>query len=151
MSMTVEEFHDALDEITQVVKRKDANLYCSVHGYVHWIGDEVSIAVEVHEPYNTNGYWQKRFMESGEVKNVGKLLNRAFNFAYAVPNQEQRALEFAIQKLHKLVEELPSDVGTQALNEIFDELRKQLLDEADRLAKHAIVHQPKGDPDEVIF
>ena len=98
----MQDFYDAIVNIQAIITSKDIN--GTVSGYVNYIGDELEIKLTASEAYDSNGYWSKEIRFSGLKTEASKLLVKAEAWAYNLPNEDDRAIEFMIQQLNKLIE-----------------------------------------------
>lgn len=135
MTITVEEFHDELKKITMIIRSK--GLGGEAIGHVNYIGDEIDLRVNASEDYDKNGYWSRGNNFIGAKADTTKLLTQAQSWAYNLPNEEDRAIEFMIQQLNLLVEKLPKGHGAAA-SQAWEEIGKMLLARAASLAKSGL-------------
>lgn len=135
MSTTITEFHDELIKIEEIIKSK--GLEGAAAGHINWIGDEVEIRLRANEKFDVNGYWSR---ESGFVERKGEelvLLAKAGAWAYNLPNEEGRAIEFMLQELNKLAEKLPKGHGEIAAR-AWEEVSGMILAHAESIASHGL-------------
>lgn len=135
MTTTMQDFHDAIVNIQDIITSKDIN--GMVSGYVNYIGDELEIKLTASEAYNSNGYWSREIRISGLKTEASELLVKAEAWAYNLPNEDDRAIEFMVQRLNKLVDKLPRGHGLSAVK-AWEEISKMLLDRAEHLSKHGL-------------
>ncbi len=133
--MDAQDIHDKVKDIEEIIESK--NLRGSVSAYIHWCGDEFDVRLSASEGYDSNGYWSRETNLSGTCAEAELLLAKATTWAYNIPNEEDRAIEFMIQQLNKLVEKLPKG-STQAAVEAWDEVRKMILARAESLAQSGL-------------
>ncbi len=135
MSLTVEAFHDGLLKISAIIRSK--GLGGEAIGRINYIGDEIDLQVNASEDYDVNGYWMRENSFRGSKTDEFKLLAQAHSWAYNLPNEEDRTIEFMIQQLNLLVEKLPKGQSQAAL-QAWEEIGKMLLSRAASLAKNGL-------------
>ena len=135
MTLTVEEFHDEIIKIQDIIKSK--NLKARVTGHVNYIGDEIDLHMSASEDYDSNGYWRREVSFTGEKTEVESLLQKANTWAYILPNEEDRGIEFMIQQLNKLAETLPKG-QSEVVQRAWSDIGKMLLDCAEHLGKSGL-------------
>ena len=135
MTTTIEDFHDEIIKIQAIIESK--NLDGEVNGYVNWIGDELDISLSAREEYDSNGYWKREVRFSGLKTEASELLDKAQVWAYNLPHTDDRAIEFMIQQLNKLVEKLPRG-HSEASVAAWEEIAKMLLARAESIAKNGL-------------
>ncbi len=125
--MNIEEFYNELTSIQEVVKSKGLN--GEAFAYINWLGDEIRVTVKAGEDWAAdNDYWHKEKHFDGGRTAERKLLDEAMTWAYSLPNEEDRVIEFMIQKLNELADKLPkgtSEIAMAAWEEIFNMLKKR--------------------------
>lgn len=135
MSLTVEEFHDEIIKIQDIIKSKD--LRANITGYVNFVGDELDLRMSASEAYDSNGYWTREVSFAGRKTEVEDLLQKANTWAYTLPNEEDRGIEFMIQQLNKLVETLPKG-QSEVVQKAWADIAKMLLNCAEHLGKSGL-------------
>lgn len=135
MSLTVEEFHNRIVGIESIIKSK--NLGADVTGYVNFVGDELYLSVHASEEYDSNGYWKREISLNGQKTEIEDLLRQASTWAYGLPNEEDRGIEFMIQQLNKLAETLPKG-QSEVVQKAWEDIGKMLLDCAEHLGKSGL-------------
>lgn len=133
--MQPNEIYDELNAIESIIRTKDvmATAYASFNAG----GDAVSVHVVATEPYDANGYWHRSKTLSGEVGEIADLLTKARDWAYALPNPEDRAIELMIQKLTEMSDKLPKG-GTDIASEAWREVHKMLRAKAESISKNGL-------------
>ncbi len=132
MSLTVEEFHDEIIKIQDIIKSK--NLKASITGHINYIGDEIDLRMSASEDYDINGYWTREVSFVGRKTEAEDLLRKARTWAYTLPNEEDRGIEFMIQQLNKPAETLPKG-QSEVVRRAWSDIGKMLLDCAEHLGK----------------
>ena len=132
MSLTVEEFHDEIIKIQDIIKSK--GLEATVTGYLNFVGDELDLRMSASEDYDKNGYWRKEISFVGGKTEAEDLLQKARVWAYGLSNEKDRGIEFMIQQLNKLVETLPKG-QSEVVQKAWADIAKMLLDCAEHLGK----------------
>ncbi len=135
MTLTVEEFHDEIIKIQDIIRSK--NLKASVTGHINYIGDEIDLRMSASEDYDTNGYWTREVSFVGQKTEAEDLLQKATTWAYTLPNEKDRGIEFMIQQLNKLVETLPKG-QSEVVRRAWTDIGKMLLDCAEHLGKSGL-------------
>lgn len=135
MSLTVEEFHDEIMKIQDIIESKGLN--ATVTGYLNFIGDELDLRMSASEDYDSNGYWRRDTFFAGRKTEVKDLLQKGSTWAYTLPNEEARGVEFMIQQLNKLVETLPKG-QSEVVQKAWADVAKMLLDCAEHLGKSGL-------------
>ncbi len=135
MSLTIEEFHDEIIKIEDIIESK--NLRADVTGYVNFVGSELYLSVRASEEYDNNGYWKREASLDGEKTEIENLLRQARSWAYSLPNEEDRGVEFMIQQLNKLVETLPKG-QSEVIQRAWADIANMLLDRAEHLGKSGL-------------
>lgn len=135
MSLTVEQFHDEIIEIQNIIKSKDLN--ANANGYVNFVGDELYLHTSASEDYDSNGYWKREISFAGQKTEAEDLLRKASAWAYTLPNEEDRGIEFMIQQLNKIVETLPKG-QTEVVQKAWSDIAKMLLGCAEHLGKSGL-------------
>lgn len=133
--MNITELHERLKEIEKVVESK--GILGKACAHVNWLGDEFEVAVEAYEEYDKNGYWRREKRFTGQIHEEDKTLLEAEGWAYALPGEEDRVIEFAIQKLNEIVEKLPKG-HTEVAIRAWEEISKMLAARAEGLAKSGL-------------
>ncbi len=125
--MNVEEFYDELRSIQEIVESKDIS--GEVYAHINWIGDEIRITVEAKEAWQADdAYWHREKSFDGGRTSGEKILNEAREWAYSLPNKEDRVIELMIQKLNQIADKLPkgtSEIAMAAWQEIFNMMKKK--------------------------
>ena len=135
MSLTVEEFHDEIIKIQDIIKSKGLN--ATVTGYLNFIGDELDLRMSASEDYDKNGYWRREISFAGGKTEAEDLLQKARVWAYGLSNEKDRGVEFMIQQLNKLVETLPKG-QSEVVQRAWADIAKMLLDCAELLGKSGL-------------
>ena len=135
MSLTVEEFHDEIIKIQDIIKSK--GLRADVTGYVNFIGDELDLRMSASEDYDKNGYWKREISLAGRKTEAEDLLQKARVWAYGLSNEKDRGVEFMIQQLNKLVETLPKGQN-EVVQRAWADIAKMLLDCAEHLGRSGL-------------
>ncbi len=133
--MNIQELYERLEGIKAVIKSKGVS--GSAYTHVNWLGDEIRVTVEASDEYDKNGYWRREKHFSGKKREAEKLIFEAEGWAYAIPNEEDRVTEFAIQKLNEIVEKLPEGHSEIAIR-AWEGIHKMLEARAQALAKNGL-------------
>jgi len=105
--------------------------------FLDYIGTEVYLSVRAAEPYNVNGYWQRGKSFEGRVEDIDHVLDEAHKWITSLPDAENRAVEFTIQKLAEIANKLPT-TGSAAMQHAMDLVKTSLMNQADELAKRGL-------------
>ena len=130
--MDIQELHDQVVALQETIDSK--NLQGRVSAHVNWVGDEFEVRLSASEEYDSNGYWKREIDFPGNCTDAELLLAKATSWAYNLPNEEDRAIEFMIQQLNKVVEKLPKG-NTEASARAWSEITKMLMDRAEQLGQ----------------
>lgn len=133
--MQLAEFYQNIVELESVIESK--GLRATATGHVNWVGDQVSVALVAAEPFDDKGYWHSEKTIDGTLEDAGETLRKAFEWAHALPNEEDRAIELMIQKLNKLAGELPKG-STDIAQAAWKEVHAMLVNKAERIAKNGL-------------
>jgi len=125
--MNVEKIYNELKNIQEIVGSK--GIEGDAYAHINWIGDEFRVTVEAKEPWQADdAYWHREKSFGGERTSEEKILNEAREWAYAIPNEEDRVIELMIQKLNQIADKLPkgaSEIAMAAWGEIFNMMKKK--------------------------
>lgn len=130
MQMTT--FYDEIEAIEKILDEKgleggDTTCYARFNYY----GDEIIITVSASEPWHADdGYWHTEKDFGGKVEDVLFLLKDATEFAYSIPNEEDRVIELMVRRLNQMADSLPkgqSDIAVNAWKNVFNMMKDRAV------------------------
>lgn len=133
--MKIEELHRSLERLEGQIRAK--GLQPEARAYVNWIGCEVQIHVVASERFDEKGFWQTSRSFEGDSTEIDRIVREANEWVAVLPNEEDRAIEFLIQKINKLAGELPKG-GTEIAQMAWQEIHRMLIAKAEQIAKNGL-------------
>lgn len=100
-------------------------------------GTEVSLTLHASEHWDINGYWRRGKTFEGNAADIQALIDQAHGWVTALPEAENRALEFTIQKLAEIANKLPA-ARSGAMKQAMELVKSYLLNKAADLAKRGL-------------
>lgn len=144
MTLSIDIIHSQCKSIEQIIKSKNLNADC--YFAVNFVGTPFHLNVSASEPYDANGYWRReKTFRSENATDIPDLFTKAREWAYGVPNEDDRAIELAIQRLNELADALPKGHTSSAAS-AWQQIHTLLKDKAAGLAHNGLPNPAtKGD------